>query len=143
MHTLHFEGVLAADQLLFRACNGKLISPAFYIVNTDPSSLPGKHWVVFYINDNCCEFFDSLGQSPDFYHAYFKQILIKHSCNYMYTPTRLQNYSSNMCGKYCIYYVMQRTAAKTFKEIVSEFLPTQLDLNDQKLKRFFLLHESV
>ena len=35
----------------------------YFIVNTDPASKPGSHWVAVYTGDSP-EFFDSLGQSP-------------------------------------------------------------------------------
>ena len=34
-------GVLASDEL-----------PHRYIVNTDPSNMPGQHWIVIYIGEN-------------------------------------------------------------------------------------------
>ena len=35
-----------------------------FIINTDPSYLPGKHWVAVYV-DHMCEYFDSLGKFPN------------------------------------------------------------------------------
>ena len=35
------------------------------IANTDPASLPGRHWIAFYLNQqNELECFDSFGKSP-------------------------------------------------------------------------------
>ena len=37
--------------------------PLLHIVNTDPSYMPGKHWVVIYIGeDGFVEYFDPLGK---------------------------------------------------------------------------------
>ena len=54
----YFGGVVALDQL------PKVIKkPSMFIVNTDPSSLPGRHWlVVFFTRIN--EHFDSAGFYP-------------------------------------------------------------------------------
>ena len=61
--TKKFEGVFAED-LLPRSMN---IYPCGYIVNTDPSSKPGKHWVAFYFTrPEQGEFFDSYGHPPQF-----------------------------------------------------------------------------
>ena len=57
----HVLDVLAADQL------PRIIRffPCRFIVNTDISSRPGRHWVAFFIrDDNVVEFFDSNGQQP-------------------------------------------------------------------------------
>lgn len=68
-----FGGVLASDQLTHVAlCPNH--RPRLYIVNTDPSWLPGRHWVVIYIPQETnapAEFFDSLGKHPDTYSPVF------------------------------------------------------------------------
>ena len=57
-------GVLAFDQLPRQIDS----LPRLFIVNTDPSSLPGRHWVVIYFpNEECkeiAEYFDPLGNEP-------------------------------------------------------------------------------
>ena len=43
--------------------------PSASVANTDPSSLPGQHWVAFYLlSPSHLEFFDSYGCHPDDYH---------------------------------------------------------------------------
>jgi hypothetical protein len=64
-----FCGVFPADQL------PKSLStfPCGFVVNTDPSTKPGTHWVVFYFPTyNTGEFFDSYGQPPEHYNESFK-----------------------------------------------------------------------
>ena len=63
-----FCGVFPADQLL------KSLStfPCGFVANTDPSTKPGTHWVVFYFPTyNTGEFFDSYGQTPKHYNESF------------------------------------------------------------------------
>jgi hypothetical protein len=49
--------------------------PCGFVVNTDPSSKPGMHWVAFYFpSEGEGEFFDSYGQSPEYYKS-FKNFL--------------------------------------------------------------------
>ena len=43
-----FGGVLASNDLP----NTIKHKPVFYIVNTDPSNMPGQHWIVIYIGEN-------------------------------------------------------------------------------------------
>ena len=57
-----YRGILAADQL------PKQFKPGLYVVNTDPKSKPGQHWVVFYKTQTHLEFFDLLGHKPSYYH---------------------------------------------------------------------------
>ena len=61
----YFKGVYAANQLPFILDS----YPAAFVVNTDPSDLPGTHWVAFYFDMNGKgEFFDSYGKAPGQYH---------------------------------------------------------------------------
>jgi hypothetical protein len=61
--------VVSADEIPGRP----IWKPAGFIVNTDLSSGPGKHWVCFYFpKKGPAEFFDSLGHSPEFYHSLFR-----------------------------------------------------------------------
>ena len=56
-----YLGSYAADQVR----NTSSFYPCCLIANTDPSELPGMHWVaIFYPNPNELEFFDSGGNSP-------------------------------------------------------------------------------
>ena len=55
-----FGGVLASDELPHRIKH----KPVFYIVYTDPSNMPGQHWIVIYIRENV-DYFDPLGRAPN------------------------------------------------------------------------------
>ena len=60
-----FGGAIPSDAILHTVRN------RFYIVNTEPSHLPGSHWVCIY-NGKVPEFFDSLGKDPSFYDKKFE-----------------------------------------------------------------------
>ena len=49
-----------------------------FVVNTDHCGNVGQHWTVFYFPGpgEPCEFFDSLGRPPGYYHSRFEHILI-------------------------------------------------------------------
>lgn len=50
--------------------------PAAYICNTDPSYLPGSHWVVFLMYSPIqSEFYDSSGISPVYFDSAFEMFL--------------------------------------------------------------------
>lgn len=111
----------------------------FYVLNTDTSDRRGKHWVAVYLNPYQPEFFDSLGHSPVFYHKEFEYLLINHSPNqpnYLYNSKRLQQFGSNVCGLYCIYYIVLRDRGYSMHDIVNTFTG-RLDVNDELVKNFY------
>lgn len=125
-----FGGVIPSNKLPQNVRN------KFYVINTDPSYMPGKHWVAVY-TAKVPEFYDSLGRPPSFYNKDFEYFLINHGPNYIYNSQRIQSYGSSVCGVYCIYYVLKRSMGYSIKEIVQEF-STDLENNDRKIEKFKL-----
>lgn len=115
----HYGGILAADQLP----TGVVPRPTFFIVNTDPSNKPGRHWTVLY-KDAISEFFDSAGLPPD--HYGFADFL--RPC-YLYNSTGIQRQDSNTCGLYCLSYVLMKSVGLEFKTIVDVF-SKNVDVNE-------------
>ena len=124
-----FGGVLAVDQL--HTANKHKI----YIVNTDPSNLPGKHWVGVSLGD-VPEFFDSLGNPPGFYNKLFEDCLIHHGPSYLYNSQRLQSPGSDVCGEFCIQYVLYRAAGYSMSTFVKSFNRSNLYWNDRRVTHF-------
>ena len=111
-----FGGVIAADQMKRVENNdGKL-----YVINSDPSSEPGQHWMVLNNSsvDNYISFFDSLGNSPKKYGTYFKSFLELN--NYKYNSRRLQG-ESRTCAHFCLYYIFYTVRGYTMQSIVNSF----------------------
>jgi hypothetical protein len=80
-------GVFSPDTLPLRVN----VYPSAYICNTDPSHLPGKHWVVMWMeNPRKAEFFDSLGHSPNHYDDRIKKFLANNSDNITHNEQILQ-----------------------------------------------------
>lgn len=78
------------------------------IVNTDPARLPGRHWVAFYLNQkNELECFDSFRKSPFTYSAYMKQFMARFSKTDI-NEKQLQSRDTNLCGQYCLFFLMCR-----------------------------------
>ena len=95
--------------------------PAGLIVNTDPSELPGKHWVCFYLpKKGPAEFFDSLGHSPEYYHAIFRSFLMTNGPQYLHNTKRLQDYGSPYCGEYCLDFLIQRQKGVSYKSFLKQ-----------------------
>jgi len=124
-------GVLPADRLPPRVTD----KPKLYVVNTDPSHLPGKHWTAFYFpRDAPAEYFDSLGKKPL---PEFQQFLEENSNHgYMYNKKRLQGYKTNSCGHFCLFYATYRCQMNLSMENIIGKLSDNLEENDIRMREF-------
>jgi hypothetical protein len=110
--------VVSADEIPRRPVQ----KPAGFIINTDPSELPGKHWVCFYLpKKGPIEFFDSLGHSPEYYHPLFRSFLIVNGPSYLHNTGRLQDYGSPYCGEYCLDFLIQREKGNSYCNYMTQF----------------------
>ena len=81
--------------------------PSGYIINTDPVSEPGEHWVAVFIDHNGVgEYFDSFGLPP--LHDALTLFLNKHCVSWTFNSRHLQDVMSMACGLYCVYYLRMR-----------------------------------
>ena len=118
--------------------------PHYFVTNTDNCDKPGTHWVVFYFpSKGSCEFFDSLGQTPERYHARFKNILVTNGSSYIFTLDAIQPMNSITCGLYCIYFVKNRYRNISFSNILSFFSTKALEMNDRKMNEYLNLTNVV
>ena len=109
--------------------------PALFIVNTDTSDKPGSHWIVVFVKDcKISEYFDPLGKSPD---GYFSNYLSEQSKSYSYNTKRCQNYGTNICGQYCLFYCYFRARGYSMEDIVKMFDENDLVYNDQLVYFFY------
>ena len=92
-----------------------------FVVNVDPSSQPGSHWVAFYFEGGKGEFFDSYGNEPSFYSKRFTTFLQRNSVSWIYNRKRVQGTLSTVCGQYCIFYNLKRCQDYKLTRIVSAF----------------------
>ncbi len=96
-------------------------TPGIYMVNT------GNHWISLYVTEDTVEFFDSFGRSPKYVHEMLKfepKTLIVHS-------KRLQQFSSQVCGLYCLVFAFVR-ARNMLSEFFAMFSKDRKS-NDQKI----------
>lgn len=126
-----FIGVFSCDQL-----PQKLYKyPMCLIVNTDPYSKPGKHWLAMYIpSPATLEFFDSYGHPP----SYFKGPISRFSSRFQYmnyNDVPLQSEFSAVCGQYCIYFLYSRCRGRNLKSIVKSF-HSNSEYNDIRVYSF-------
>ena len=113
-----FQGVYPSDRLPL------IIEryPAAFVANVDPHDRPGSHWCAFYFTgDQYGEFFDSYGRKPEDVSLQFKHFLVNNSKYWTYNPKPLQSLTSNVCGHYCLYFILHRCKRMSLKTIVSRF----------------------
>lgn len=129
-----FVGVYAADNLP-QTVEKK---PSLYIVNTDVTLGSGIHWVAFYFPvSGVTEFFDSTGHSPEHYHLSFQQFLINNGSAYKFIRIRLQDFQTETCGHYCIFYSIHKCQGWSLEKIVKCFDGQTKWQNDQMMREIF------
>lgn len=113
--------VCSADQVRFT-------KGEFVISNTQTNDQPGEHWVTFYFpRDEPCEFVDSLVRLPEHYRVGFEKLLDK---PYYTSMDQIQDSKSDVCGLYCIYYVICRYGGTSMKDLLSIFDVSHKKKND-------------
>lgn len=127
-------GVFSVDTL-----PKKDISKKCFVINTDPSFLPGKHWVaVFFPSKSLPEFFDSFGKSPSHYSDSILNFLIeKNSRGFVYNSKCIQSTHSSYCGMFCLYYLYFRIRGIRFEKVLERF-GKNLEHNDLIVSDFYL-----
>ena len=121
----HFLGVFAADQVPWQEIRKR--SNWSMIINTDPISKPGQHWVASMKRSDGsgkCLFFDSYGNSPSTYNRQLWKPLERCDRN----EKDYQQTLSTVCGDYCVFFL------KLFSK---EDQPLELNILD----RFFDEHD--
>ena len=98
----YFDGVFSIDMLQKIKNKPKLI-----ICNTDPSTKPGKHWILFFFHNDTVDFFDSLGNDMNYYGDEFIDFAKRFSSKYQISliQTQLQ-YVDNTVSTLHTKYVM-------------------------------------
>lgn len=135
-----FAGVFPRDHL------SKLVKartlPAAYVVNTDPATKPGEHWVAFYFPvGGKAEYFDSYGDVN--VHEAFVKFGMKyghHQGVMKMNRHALQGTYSTVCGQYCIFFVLLRCRGYSFEQIVRMFDKDNVNWNDSMVARFVNKH---
>ena len=123
----YYGGVLAVNELpLF------VHKPTIFIVNTDPLPGKGTHWITLFM-DKVCEHFDSSGHQP---RKDFENYLIVQGPNYMYNNSRVQDFNTDTCGKFCLMYAYFRCRGFSFNDIMSMFKDS-LALNEVVVESFY------
>ena len=96
--------------------------PSAYVAKTDPSFLPGQHWVAFYhLSPSHLEFLDSYGSPPEGYHFPIPPSITQIDIN----SHHIQSDNSSDCGQYSIFYLFQRAHDIPLPEIIKALRMTR------------------
>ena len=108
-----FRGVFASDELPAKRARG------LYIVNADPSTLPGSHWMALTVeNDGGSTFFDSYGYPPSRYNPEILRFMANERYIIFHT-TQLQHDFSSACGHHSVFYLIHRVKGLSYARVLS------------------------
>jgi len=108
--------------------------PSAYVLNSQPSSKPGEHWLGVYLDKNGKgEYFDSYGLPPDMFG--FADFMNAKSTSCIYNEKTLQSLFSKVCGHYCVYFILFRCRGLTMRDIASHFSSNLIE-NDRRVASF-------
>ena len=114
----YFDGVFSIDTLADIKEKPQLI-----ISNTQGSHFPGEHWVLFFFENNCVDFFDSLGRDISYYGPEFIAFIKNFTNNFKQCLGRTQPIKSSLCGHYCLYYAYAKCTGYSMEEILNTISP--------------------
>lgn len=109
--------------------------PALLIVNSDPVSKGGQHWLAISINtEGKGEYFDSYGLKP--FVPKHRQFLDRVCKSWRFNHTDLQALDSSVCGQYCVMYLLFKAHGYTLKNFLDIF-STDCQKNDAFVHHLF------
>jgi hypothetical protein len=113
--------------------------PLCLIVNTDPSDMPGDHWISIYIESktSMLEYYDSYGNGINFYSIHFINFAKRLKRDILENIVRLQSYNSTVCGYYALYFLCKRIQGCEPKTIYCKFSIN--DKRNDKLVKTFII----
>ena len=128
MNSLQIEGLLKKDsqakKIFKKVCALDEIEvpsyPSAYVINSDTSDKKGEHWVVVYFDKNRRgEYFDSYGLPPAV--LGLEAYMDRFSLDWIYNRKTIQSLFSNVCGHYCVYFILFRCRNISLHAILSVF----------------------
>jgi len=127
-----FVGVFAADEL---PSNPKKRLPQAYIVNTDPRTKPGTHWIAIYTERGQCELMDSYGIPYHWYQSPFQHWIDTHWEKVRSNAMKLQTIQSNSCGQSALMYLKYKARGKSMEDFQNQFQAYDYVYNDHKIEQ--------
>ena len=118
---IHLLGVLASDQLPKKVID---YVPAVAIINTEPSTMGGEHWLAVFINKNREGFFfDSYGRKAS-YRGFPRDIndFLRKNCTRVYHSTKkVQADTSTVCGQHCVFFILHIQRGLSYQKVIDMY----------------------
>ena len=132
-----FLGVFPSDHI---PCTNEILShtPACYVVNSDPCTEPGTHWVAFFHpSATHVEFFDSFGKPPSHY-----RLLVPSNLVLTHNHVKLQSDTTESCGKWCIIFLHRRAEVSSLSSFTRTIGSLSIKNSENIARSYFskLLH---
>lgn len=117
-----FKGVFPKD-ILPQRNTSKSSGRSGYILNTDISNQPGKHWVALFVDKNTIYYFDSYGGDPfkDVYLSRFIELVGNRRKKVYKNNRRVQQLTSPVCGYYAIAFILYMEKKASYHTFLSLF----------------------
>jgi hypothetical protein len=102
--------------------------PFAMVINLDKAGERGTHWVAIYSpNKRQVYYFDSLGRNPP---PIIKEYMMKKFTHITYSNLLLQNFISNVCAHFCIYFIYNMSLGYNFDDLLKHlYNRTYLDID--------------
>ena len=123
----YFRGVFPADRI--PPVSKKRVNA--FIVNTDPASQLGEHWLALWTEGNTCEVFDSYGLPLSTYKHPTLQAWLSQWKDIIRSNHPLQAMDSFTCGHYVLFFLKATVRHVSFQDFLAQWHSTNLVLNDQ------------
>lgn len=141
MNTRRLECMIECDPVLKRRVMGvyamdrlpdarKRETPYGLIANIDGHEKSGTHWIAMYFTEKDGEFFDSYGHPPGFFSTRFATYLSRNAPTTAHNDKKIQSYYSDVCGEYCVMYLLYRSRGYSMKDMTDLFDSRHDDEND-------------
>ena len=121
-----FLGVFPSDRI---PVPRKDLEQQYLIINLDPASRPGSHWVAVHLKGKRGLYFDSYGKAPFIYKI--RKYLDDHCDDWTFNKIQRQSYTSTVCGQFCVVFCALRCRGLSMNRI-NEYLAEigEDELND-------------
>jgi len=143
MNTNEILYVLESDAATKSICGGVFASdklpsvvsvPCAIVVNLDPSTKPGSHWVAIHIDANRnADYFDPLGMRPPV--GPIHDFLVGNSHRLLISAQKVQGNLSAACGPHCLFYLLLRSRGLKYPKIMFLY-----SLKDRIANDFMVVH---
>lgn len=131
-----FIGVLALDEFKSFVQKNTLLE-GLYVINSDNSDSPGRHWFMIFYDKDYLAFFDSFARSSNFYNITKELNSVNRKIDEV--PFQLQHFFSDVCGEYVILFSYNLCRNRKLIEILKRFSVNHKD-NDNKVIHFVNKH---